>query len=300
MSAKFILCELARPFILCLPFARVRALAMVGGRDQHDPAWLTHPNPHRVFYDRNIRAYVAADLREWGGRWHYFTGRYYDQANRLLAEKVLSPGDTYIDVGANVGLQTMAAARLVGPQGTVIAIEPNPATFALLQAHVRINGFTHVRLLKVGLSDRSGTLRLANDSNHSGTFTFRNIPNIVESVEVPVVTGDEALTPILNRSTRRILVKIDTEGFEHLVLRGLENLIAWPNVAFVVEVTDEWLRQTSSSAADLYAQMHVQGYQSYGMSVHYTWFRPALRLWVQPVPVEGQHDVLFARQNYLP
>jgi FkbM family methyltransferase len=299
MDSKFLLCEFARPLIRCLPFGRVRALALWGARDQKDASWQGHPNPHRVFYDRNIRAYVCADLREWGGRWHYFTGRYYDQANRLLAEMVLARGDMYIDVGANCGLQSLTASRLVGPEGIVAAIEPNPASLSMLQIHLRINGKTNVRVFNVGLSDRPGTLRLANDSQHSGTFTFREIPNVVEAVDVPVTVGDELLASIRSGFSGRTLVKIDTEGYEHHVLRGMKNLIASPNVAFVVEITDEWLRQTGSSAAELFADMQSQGYQSFSMSIHYPFLRPALRLRRLRVPPSGQHDVLFAREDFL-
>ncbi len=298
MAIKHVLCEWARPFICCLPFARVRALALVGGSDQHDPSWNSLRDPRRVFFDRSIHSYFSVDLREWGGRWHYFTGRYYDQANRLLARKFLSPGDTYIDIGANHGVQSLAAARIVGEQGLVIAIEPNPATFSVLQAHVIINGYSNIRLFNVGLSNEPGRLSLSNDSNHPGTFSFRKIANAVESIEVPVMIGDELMARFPVEDSARVLVKIDTEGHEHQVLRGLKNLIALPNVAFVVEVTDEWLRQAGSSAQQLYDEMHAQGYESYAATVHYPWLRPGVRITPQPDPAPGQHDVLFARKAF--
>jgi FkbM family methyltransferase len=255
-------------------------------------------NPRRVFYDRSIGSYISADLREWGGRWHYFTGRYYDQENRLLVQKFLKAGDTYIDIGANVGVQTLAAARVVGPSGVVVAAEPNPTTFSTLRAHVVLNGFTNVQLFNVGLSDKPATLTLANDSNHPGTFTFRSISNAVASVDVPVVVGDELLAGVQRNPKARTLVKIDTEGHEHHVLRGLKGLIATENVAFIVEVTDEWLRAAGSSAEQLYGEMKGQGYQAFSPSVHYPMLRPAVRLREMTEVPTGQHDVFFARRSY--
>lgn len=299
MAVKHILCEWARPIIRCLPFGRIRALALVGGRAQDDASWETLPHPRRVFFDHDLGAYIAADLREWGGRWHYFTGRYYDQVNRLLARKLLRPGDTYIDIGANYGIQSLAAARIVGPRGQVIAIEPHPATFATLQAHMAINGISNVRSYNVGLSDKPGSLTLANDSNHPGTFSFRKLDHARTAVEVPVAVGDELLATIPMKPETRVLVKIDTEGHEMHVLRGLRNLIAAPNAAFVVEITDAWLRATGSSAQTLYDEMHAAGHASFGLAVVYPWLRRQLRLAAQPKPLPGQHDVLFAHPDFL-
>ena len=63
----------------------------------------------------------------------------------------LRPGDTVIDVGANVGYYTLLAARKVGPRGKVVAFEPDPESFSFLKRNVKANGFTNVVLEQKGL-----------------------------------------------------------------------------------------------------------------------------------------------------
>jgi FkbM family methyltransferase len=293
MAMKHYVCECLRPVIGLLPFGRARVLKPFGLRAQQDDSWLAHPRPRRVFFDRDIGAYVAVDLREWGGRWHYFTRRYYDQKNRLLVQMMLRPGDTYLDVGANLGMHTLAAARVVGPKGLVIAVEPNPAVFAHLQAHLAINGITCAHGENVGLSDTCGELVLSGASAHTGEFTFRTLDHPLCTVRVPVVVGDQLLAKYPPQG--RVLVKIDTEGYEHHVLRGLRGLAARLDVAFSVEITDEWLRQTGSSAKQLFQEMHALGFESYQLAVRYKRLRPFPRLVACPEPLGCQFDALFVR-----
>src|SRR5213083_889189 len=66
------------------------------------------------------------DLRDWSDRQFYFLGRYYELAMLLLFKTLLAAGDSFVDVGANVGMFTLMAARRVGTDGRVEAFEPNP------------------------------------------------------------------------------------------------------------------------------------------------------------------------------
>lgn len=297
VKIKCVVGECLRPFIRLLPFGRVRVLALFGARSQYDTSWNNLASPVRVFFDRHISAYVAVTLKEWGGRWHYFTGRYYDQANQLLIHKLLRSGDTYVDIGANLGIHSLAASRVVGDDGLVIAVEPNPDTCSHLKSHLVINQIRNVRVFNVGLSDTAGDLELNGLSKHTGTFTFRPVSKSIHSVKVPVLVGDH----IIDKSTfhRRVLVKVDTEGFEHHVIRGLKELMSYNDVGFVVEITDEWLRETGSSAEELYAEFRKQGFRPYHVRVAYSWFRPILKLDALEHPAAGQHDTLFVRPGYL-
>jgi hypothetical protein len=77
-----------------------------------------------------------------------------------LLRRRLRPGDTFIDVGANIGCMTALAGRLVGPRGTVVAIKPCPAAIAALQETVARNDLTNVRLVACAVSDRGHELPL--------------------------------------------------------------------------------------------------------------------------------------------
>ncbi len=289
--------ECLRPFIRCLPFGRVRALGLFGARLQEDVSWNNLTFPVRVFFDRQLSAYMAVNLRDWGGRWYYFTGKYFDQMNQLLIHKLLGEGDTYIDIGANVGVHTITASRVVGERGFVIAIEPHPTTFSYLKAHLVINRITNVSSRNVGLSDSAGELELSSANERSGAFSFRSVAQRRHIVKVPVVVGDQIIDKSLLRN--RVLVKVDTEGFEHHVLRGLKELMCYKEIGFVIEVTDLWLRETGSSAAELYAELKEQGFQAYNLRLVYSWLRPVLALEPSSVPPLNQRDILFVRAGFL-
>ena len=74
--------------------------------------------------------------------------------------RIVKPGDTVVDAGANTGYYTLIGSRLVGDKGKVYAFEPEPANFELLQKNVRLNGLSNVVLERKALSNRNGTLKL--------------------------------------------------------------------------------------------------------------------------------------------
>ena len=77
--------------------------------------------------------------------------------------RVLRPGDIFVDVGANVGFDTLLAAHLVGGRGGVISIEAAPGTFAALQENIALNpALTTIRAVNKAVSDRVGELTLFN------------------------------------------------------------------------------------------------------------------------------------------
>ncbi|MCH8270919.1 MAG: FkbM family methyltransferase, partial [Planctomycetes bacterium] len=82
-------------------------------------------------------------------RLDFYLRRYHDGPLQMLLWRVLRPGDTFVDGGANTGLVSMFAAWQVGPRGRVLAFEPNPTPRAQLEWHVRKNGLGQVRVLPV-------------------------------------------------------------------------------------------------------------------------------------------------------
>jgi hypothetical protein len=91
--------------------------------------------------------------------WHVLPSR--EQGIHDALERLLRPGDVFVDAGANVGFYTLLASRLVGPTGRVLAIEMMPATADILRQHVAINDCTNVELVEKALSDRAGDTIMA-------------------------------------------------------------------------------------------------------------------------------------------
>lgn len=129
-------------------------------------------------------------------------------------------GDVCLDVGANIGYTSLAAARAVGQQGRVVALEPAERAYDLLSQNAQRSPWAPIHTLRLACGEKAGTAHLyvaRNSQDRSSLAPQRLLGRIgVEAVEMCVlrdVCRDLCITPDL--------VKIDTEGAEWPVLRGL-------------------------------------------------------------------------------
>jgi FkbM family methyltransferase len=138
-----------------------------------------------------------------------------------LLGQLMKPGDTVIEVGANIGSLTVPLAQFVGPQGTVVAFEPHRILFQNLCANIAINGHTNVKTqnFAVGKENRSVVLPYI-DYSKPGIFGGHSIEGAAGGESVGLI----ALDKYLNTSKCR-LMKIDVEGMEEDVILGAAALI---------------------------------------------------------------------------
>jgi FkbM family methyltransferase len=178
---------------------------------------------------------------------HLAIGSFYEPDVAEVFAKVLREGDTVIDVGANVGFFTLLAAALVGPAGRVVSFEPDPSNFARLRANVEANGFKHVTLVDRPVAAEPGPVSFFLNSDQSGGSALWDpgeFPGNVRSQATPRVLSLEATT--IDAEVARLglapvrLLKVDTEGADHLVLRGARRLLAGRAVPFVVAELHEF------------------------------------------------------------
>jgi FkbM family methyltransferase len=163
----------------------------------------------------------------------------------------LTPHSVVLDIGANFGLYTAIAGSIVGRCGRLYAFEGNPRVFDSLQRTLVANDLYHnpkIVAANVLLSDKAGRGVLHYSANlpSGGTMSgVRLAGGLQRTVEVDMTTVDDFLPPDLPVD----LVKIDVEGHEPLVLRGMERTIARsPNIRIVTEFADTLLAQTVSAA----------------------------------------------------
>lgn len=162
-----------------------------------------------------------ADPGEWVGQYIYATGR-YEESTVALMSRLLGPGDSVVDVGANVGYLTLLAARLVGPTGSVIAFEPLPQARAWLERNVALNRFAHVTVRGEAVADRSATVSLVvGPAHHTSTSSLMAPAHGGDRIEVACTRLDDAVP----EKARVTLIKVDVEGAEHLVLLGATRVL---------------------------------------------------------------------------
>lgn len=138
----------------------------------------------------------------------------------------LQPGDVFLDVGSNLGIFTVFGARAAGPRGTVISCEPGSEAYEQLQTNIELNELTNVRTLKLALSDRHSTMKLALGDSASLCGLAHLSEEDGPAEEVQTVSYDSLVAeqglPIPG------VVKIDIEGHEYAALQGMERTLADP------------------------------------------------------------------------
>ena len=244
--------------------------------------------------------WMQLDLRDWSERETYFLGRYHELAIQLLLNQCVRRGERVVDVGANIGMITLHAASIVGPDGLVEAFEPNPACCRRISESLRRNGIRQVTLHELGLSDLPGTLQLNILLNHTGMGTLAEVARqdaslVTSSVAVPIGVGDEML---LREGRDVAFVKVDVEGFETRVLRGMrESLRRWKPIV-TTEIIPSWLSRAGSSVAELFSVMHDLGYEAFALSTRRQGMRHRLRL--EALPTAGRHTAKVTDVVWLP
>lgn len=198
---------------------------------------------------------------------HVFLTGMWESGTTELMLTLLQPGDTFIDVGANIGYHSLLAAKLVGPQGSVLSIEPAPHLREALNDNLALNpklaALHNITVLPYCASDRRGTVVLsALAEGNSGETTLRKLTAGSLTMEVEARPLDEMLSEI--DLSRCRLLKMDIEGAEYLAVTGIERTLdRYPAISLMLEVDDRFLRDLGSSAGKLIDWFASRGYHSY-------------------------------------
>jgi len=144
----------------------------------------------------------------------------YELETTNVFKKNIRWGQVVLDVGTDIGYFTLLSAKLVGPSGKVFAFEPNPLSFSILKKNIQINNFENVFAVNKAVADKKGELPFYLHGPHSvlGYDRFSNpkTRTVVETVR---------LDDFLGSNQRIDFAKIDTEGSDAKVLRGMKNLL---------------------------------------------------------------------------
>ena len=188
-----------------------------------------------------------------------------------FVDRVLRPGMTFIDIGANEGLYTLFAARRVGPAGRVVSVEPSSRERQNLERNVARNRLANVTIVPSALAAEAGAARLQIASKmHGGHNTLGGFAHegtaAVGSEEVNVETLD-ALAQRLALA-RVDAIKIDVEGAELKVLTGGRNLLTKARPLLLIEANESALRGQGATADALLDLLRTLDYQIHVFSEH--------------------------------
>jgi FkbM family methyltransferase len=177
---------------------------------------------------------------------------------------LLGPGMTVFDVGANLGMYTLLAARRVGLAGRLHAFEPTPAVAERLEGNVRLNALPNVVVNRTAVSDTAGVatfyLGAASDRNTLG-------PGGGTPTSVATVTLDDYVT---SHGLGGVdVLKMDVEGAEVMALRGARRLLEGPGApVLLVEFNEAALRRAGAGVAELRGLLEGHGYRCSTLGSH--------------------------------
>ncbi len=179
---------------------------------------------HKIFLQTSDRGFACHLMLD--GYWEIWLTQFLAQSIR--------PGMTVIDVGANFGYYTLLMADAVGQSGSVIAIEPNPSAVALLKESVLLNGYAdRTEIVAQALSDKEGTGLLFCPSSEPKNALL--VPHRHHTNGMTLEVATTTLDSVTAGRPRIDLIKIDAEGAEAAIFRGMRNLILRDRPILVLE-----------------------------------------------------------------
>ncbi len=185
-----------------------------------------------------------------------FAPQLYDHREFGLLRGLVKPGDVFLDAGANIGIYSLVASRLVGESGQVLAVEASAENFSFLRSNCELSGVKNVRCVQVGLSDQLERLRMACSfyGNKSGNSFLKESPvgEWVECLPLQQVLLAEGVQRIDG-------AKFDIEGFEFKVLRPFFETASsalWPRFL----IFEHNLDLVSKSSGDVRQLLAEAGY----------------------------------------
>lgn len=188
---------------------------------------------------------------------------YYEWRNVAICAAVLEPGATVVEVGANVGTETVCFADLAKETGgRVVAFEPDEGNFSALRRLAALNGWRHVEIVQAAISDHEGDAWFVPPPSNG----LSGIGRVVASqeaggaVRVRSVRLDSLFPP---GSSRVGAVFVDVEGYEVAVLRGAAALLQRDRPVVVLEASPRLLEKNGWRLEDLASEIRACGYMSW-------------------------------------
>ena len=228
-------------------------------RDANGDARFTLPVPKNFLDDLAIKHLIEREARHGG----------FEYPTRAFFDAHLEPGDVFIDVGAHWGMLSLSAATRHAGEISVLAIEADPANVTQLLRGVAHNGLTNdIETVAAAAGDTPGTAPLIGNTTMGNSLFGKGLEGmqqVARGLSVPIVTLDGLLAERDALHGRRVLIKIDVEGFEPETIAGAGKLLQSGHVAALVwEHGRAFFEEPGKSAA----QNLIAELEGYGFTLH--------------------------------
>lgn len=190
------------------------------------------------------------------------TGTYEDEINKLIRIS-LKPGNNALDIGANIGLQSLRMAQAVGNTGLVLAFEPLNHLQEKFKRNINLNKVVNIRLLPLALANKEdkAEFRFNSEIWNQGTFSISQKQNGQDKQTVTIKVADNL--PDIQALSDLHLIKIDVEGFEFQVLLGLKETLRKHHPRLIFEYDKHYWQTNGQSVEECYDFLTALDYVIY-------------------------------------
>lgn len=222
----------------------------------------------QIFNDIKLNLYKDSSLSE-----SLYKGDFEYQEVQFL-NSFLKPDDVFVDIGANIGYFSIIASKRVAPNGKVYSFEPTDKTYKRLQESLKLNHCNNVQTYQIALSDKCEQREFTVSNDGFDAYNSLGNPSQGANFSKNVVqTQTFDFFQKENNIPFPTLIKIDVEGWEIPVIKGMKETLEKENAPFlIVEFTEDNAQLSGFTCADLYDLILSFGYSLY----KYNWVRNEL------------------------
>jgi len=211
-----------------------------------------------------------------------------------IVRYLVKPGDTVIDIGANIGVYTKTLSELIGPNGRVYSIEPFPPTFELLCYNIKILHLDNVEPVNVAISGSESIVTMALPYDLSGAETHYRASIVTdqadktkkEQTSVQAITIDSRF---LSAAGTISFIKCDVEGHEQACIKGAAKFLAQSQAAWLIEVSGE-PDDMGPAAQNVFKLLQDRGYSA--------WWYDGSKL-IKRRPGDKSTNYFFLKDNHI-
>ena len=187
----------------------------------------------------------------------------YEELETKIVKKEVKNGDIVLDIGANIGYYTLIFAKLVGSNGKIFAFEPEPFNYDLLQKNIKINNYENIITEQKAVGNENGVIKLYLSKIRTGMHRiYKSKYTNNEFVNVDIVKLDDYFkdSKFFNKIN---FIKMDVEGSEFGVLKGLTRILENNNVKILAEFIPDSIKEFGFNPQDFISFLQSFGYKIY-------------------------------------
>lgn len=190
----------------------------------------------------------------------YYLGD-YEPNLKIHFKRLIKENDTVLDIGANIGFHTLYFAELTGVNGKIIAFEPIPINFKTLKNNVSLNNFPQIVLVNKALGNTNSQMNIHINEQAQNPGAFNLFEDGVRNTIIECIKGDDYLQA--NNIEKIDFIKIDVEGYEYEVLKGLRQTISRFHPSIIFEYDRNYQLKMNADAGLIFDFLKELNYNFY-------------------------------------